>query len=189
MNVDIDISKVFLKTQRLSLRPFKMSDLEDFYEYAKVDGVGQMAGWRPHENIEVSKIILKDFINGKKTFALVYQGKVIGSLGIEKYNEELMPEFEYLKGREIGFVLAKDYWGNGLMPEAVNEVLRYLFEEVELDFITCGHFLDNTRSSRVQTKCGFKKYKQNDHYMTRMGDIKKEQVNILFKVQWQDRSR
>ena len=44
MNKQIDITGITLKTQRLILRPWKESDLEDFYEYAKVDGVGQMAG-------------------------------------------------------------------------------------------------------------------------------------------------
>ena len=52
MNVRIDISNVVLKTNRLILRPWTIEDLDDFYEYAKVDGVGQMAGWYPHKNKE-----------------------------------------------------------------------------------------------------------------------------------------
>lgn len=82
MNEKIDISNVILKSERLTLRPWKEDDLEDFYEYASVDGVGQMAGWWPHESKEVSKAVLDDFIAGKKTFALEYEEKVIGSLGI-----------------------------------------------------------------------------------------------------------
>lgn len=55
MNIPIDITQVTLKTDRLLLRPWRMSDLEDFYEYARVDGVGQMAGWAPHESIDISR--------------------------------------------------------------------------------------------------------------------------------------
>ena len=44
MNTPIDISNVVLTTERLVLRPWRETDLEDLYEYAKVDGVGQMAG-------------------------------------------------------------------------------------------------------------------------------------------------
>lgn len=44
MNKPIDISTVILQTDRLILRPWQESDLNDFYEYASVDGVGQMAG-------------------------------------------------------------------------------------------------------------------------------------------------
>ena len=59
MNVNIDISNVIIKTQRTILRPFQIGDLDDFFEYASVDGVGQMAGWLPHKNKEESLKILK----------------------------------------------------------------------------------------------------------------------------------
>ena len=88
MNAAIDISKVILTTERLILRPWQLTDADDLYEYASVDGVGQMAGWKPHENKEESLEIVRHFIDGKKTFALEYEGKVIGSLGIERYDEE-----------------------------------------------------------------------------------------------------
>ena len=81
MNVPIDISTVTLKTDRLLLRPWRETDLQDLYRYASVDGVGQMAGWTPHKDLEESGRILRMFIEGKKTFALEYQGRVIGSLG------------------------------------------------------------------------------------------------------------
>ncbi len=44
MNKGIDITGVMLTSERLTLRPWRESDLSDFYEYANVDGVGQMAG-------------------------------------------------------------------------------------------------------------------------------------------------
>ena len=55
MNAEIDVSHVTLKTERLILRPWQETDLDDLYAYASVDGVGQMAGWKPHENREESK--------------------------------------------------------------------------------------------------------------------------------------
>lgn len=62
MNTPIDISDVILKTERLTLRPWRQSDLDDFFEYASVDGVGQMAGWIPHANREESQMIMNKFI-------------------------------------------------------------------------------------------------------------------------------
>ena len=50
MNKKIDISAVTLKTDRLTLRPWVESDLADFYAYARVDGVGQMAGWAQYQD-------------------------------------------------------------------------------------------------------------------------------------------
>ena len=159
MNANIDISDVILKTERLILRPWNLDDLTDFNEYASVDGVGQMAGWLPHKNIEESREILNMFIAHKKTFALEYNGKAIGSLGIEEYDEKVLPEYDEKIGREIGYVLSKDYWGMGIMPEAVKAVIKYLFEDVKLDFIICNHYTDNERSKRVKEKCGFQQLK------------------------------
>lgn len=159
MNKPIDISAVTLKTERLILRPWRLDDFDDFFAYARVDGVGQMAGWNPHKTKEDSLFILKKFIEQKKTFAIEYEGKAIGSLGIELYNEIVFPEFSDKKGRALGFVLSKDYWNRGLMTEAVKAVIRYLFEVEKLDFILCGHYIDNYASMRVQEKCGFRPLK------------------------------
>ena len=180
MNAKIDVSNVILKTDRLVMRPWRESDLDDFFEYASVDGVGEMAGWTHHSDKDESRRILKSFIDEKKTFALEYNGKVIGSLGVEEYDEDKMPELADKAGRELGFVLSKDYWGRGLMPEAVNRAINYLFDEVKLDFIICSHFAGNIRSERLQKKCGFKPYKKNK-YKTQDGRIMDDCVNILYK--------
>lgn len=178
MNQEINISGIMLKTERLILRPWRESDLQDFYEYACVDGVGQMAGWKPHESIEESRNILHHFVEGNHIFALEYQGKVIGSLGIERYSEANYPELAPYKGREIGYVLSKDYWGRGLMPEAVKRVIRWLFEEEKLDVILVGHFDWNRQSQRVIEKCGFQ-YVKTLPYETQMGKQEKSVEYIL----------
>ena len=184
MNVPIDVTGVELHTERLTLRPWRQEDLCDFFEYASVDGVGQMAGWLPHENMEVTQKILDSFIENKKTFALTYQGKVIGSLGVEYYDEKESPQLDSLQARALGFVLSKDYWGRGLMPEAVNAVIRWLFEEMKLDAILCAHFDWNTRSARVQQKCGFHFLKESS-YKTHYGTVEKDIINVLYREEWE----
>lgn len=177
MNIEFKLNNKVLETERLILRPFKLEDLDDLYEYAKVDGVGEMAGWPHHENKETSLNILKMFIEEDKTFAIVLKenNKVIGSLGIEKYDEKEFPELQQKQGREIGFVLSKDYWGKGLMPEAVSRVIEFLFNEINLDFIACSHSKKNPQSARVQEKCGFKYH--NDFIFRDRESI----YNVLFK--------
>lgn len=183
VNTAIDISKVILRTDRLILRPWRETDLEDFYAYASVDGVGQMAGWKPHADREESRAILDRFIEGKKTFALEYRGKAVGSLGIERYDESRFPELKEKQCRILGFVLSKDYWGQGLMPEAVREVIRYLFEDVGLEVILCAHFLSNKRSARVQEKCGFRPYAPGT-FETKFGTVEEDVTNILTRADW-----
>lgn len=180
MNANIDISDTVISTSRLTLRPWKKSDLDDFFEYASVPGVGEEAGWTHHKTKEESGSILDMFISEKKTFAIEYNGKVIGSLGIEKYNEDKLPELADKSGRELGFVLSRDYWGMGLMPEAVSVAIKWLFDEIGLDFIVCRHSPKNQRSKRVQEKCGFKPYK-NIFLNTALNEQRESCVNILFR--------
>ena len=141
MNADFRIDGKVIETKRLILRSFKQTDLEDFYEYASVEGVGEMAGWKHHENIAESQSIMNSFISEDKVFAICLKknNKVIGTVGIEKYGlEDALTEFKDYYGRELGYVLSKDYWGKGLMPEAVNAVKDYLFGELDYDFLICG---------------------------------------------------
>ena len=158
MKYIVDISSVKLETERLILRPFEVKDLEDFFEYASVEGVGECAGWNHHENIEVSKDILTDFIRGKKTFALVYKenNKVIGSLGLEESKEDIYKLNPFASFVELGYVLSKDYWGKGLMTEASKRVIEFIFSDLGVDYITVCHFVENDRSRRVIEKLGFK---------------------------------
>lgn len=183
MNVPVDISSTVIRTERLELRPWRESDLEDFFEYASVDGVGQMAGWLPHEDIETSKRILASFIKGRRVFALELDGKVVGSLGVEEYDEAKFPEFADKRCRELGFVLAKSCWGKGLMPEAVRGVLDWCFNELGLDAVFCGYFLRNAQSRRAQEKCGFRPIGMVKHE-TRYGTVEDTMVNLITREEY-----
>jgi len=95
------------------------------------------------------------FIENNDVYAieLKSENKVIGSIGIhERCPDDQLSE---LNQREIGYVLNPKYWGNGYIPEAVQYVIQYCFEEMKLDVIWCGHFDFNKNSKRVNEKCGF----------------------------------
>ena len=163
MNAEFDVTGIVIETSKLILREWNMNDVDDMFEYASVPGVGEMAGWLHHPNKEESAYRVKHFIEEKRTFAIVYKenNKVIGSLGVEFYGrEETLSEFFSYKGRSIGYVLSKDYWGKGLMPEAVKAVINYLFDVLDYDFLLCSYFDFNNQSKRVQEKCGFKPYRK-----------------------------
>ena len=138
------------------LRAFREEDAADFFAYASVPGVGEMAGWNHHESMEDTHRVLGMFLEEKNVFALVHKedGRVIGSLGLHVSHTAGKP-FEPLRSKEIGYVLSKAYWGKGLMPEAVGEVIRYCFEELDAEVLTVGHFEGNDQSKRVIEKSGF----------------------------------
>lgn len=70
MNAHFRINEKVIETERLILRAFKPTDLEAFYEYASVEGVGEMAGWKHHKSIDESQEIMNSFINNDKVFAI-----------------------------------------------------------------------------------------------------------------------
>ena len=156
MDIQFDVTKVTLETPRLLLRAFREEDAADFFAYASVPGVGEMAGWNHHESMEDTHRVLGMFLTEKNVFALVHKesGRVIGSLGLHVADTQGTP-YEEKRCKEIGYVLSKAYWGKGLMPEAVGEVIRYCFEELGAEVLTVGHFEGNDHSRRVIEKCGF----------------------------------
>ena len=179
MIAPVDVTNIRIETERMILRSWRETDLEDFYEYASVDGVGQRCGWLPHESMEESRRILDMFIAERKTFALELKEnrKVIGSVGLEARDVELDID-RNRKGREIGYVLNKDYWGRGFMPEAVKAVIDYCFKELDFDWLTCGHFIWNDQSRRVVEKCGFRYVKDVIHH-TRFGTEEPTKLYLL----------
>mgnify|MGYP001193134618 CR=1 FL=1 len=157
MEQRVDVSGVVLTTERLILRPWQESDLEDLFAYASVPGVGEMAGWPHHRTREDSQEVLRGFMEKKDVFAIVHKkdGKVIGSLGIHNSWAANDPKYSDLVVKDIGFVLSRDYWGQGLVPEAARAVVDYCFDVLGLDALTCGYFVNNHRSRRVIEKLGF----------------------------------
>ena len=179
MNATIDVTNIRIETPRLILRPWKESDVADFYEYASVPGVGEMAGWCHHKSVEESKMILAMFLGGKKTLALELKenGKVIGSLGLEEMRPD--PVEGEKQGREIGYVLSKEYWGRGLMPEAVQAIISYCFEVLDLDYLTCGHFIQNSQSRQVIEKVGFTYFGEST-FETRYNTVEINRIYIKY---------
>jgi ribosomal-protein-alanine N-acetyltransferase len=141
-----------LVTERLILRKFCEDDLNDFFEYCRNPNVGPNAGWKPHGSIEESLAILKEMIEKDEVWAIVDKStnKVIGSMGLHDDKKR-----DSKRVKMLGYVLSEEYWGRGLTTEAAKEVIRFAFEELELELVSVYHYPFNARSKRVIEKCGF----------------------------------
>lgn len=141
-----------METERLVLRPWLTTDLEDLYEYSADEQVGSMAGWKPHESIEDARKALNDFILQENHWAIVLktENKVIGAI---KLNPDNNRGKYYAKA--ISFVLSPRYWGKGIMTEAAKRVMHYAFDELKIDLLSAFHYSENHRSQKVIEKCGF----------------------------------
>ena len=99
----------------------------------------------------------KDFItamqnadkNSVFAFAIVYNNKCIGSVGV--FRQENI----HFRTAEIGYYIAEEYWGRGIMTQAVKEVCNYVFANTDIVRIFAEPLADNTASQRVLEKNGF----------------------------------
>jgi len=182
MNAEINISNVILETDRLILRAWEITDLDDFFEYASVEGVGEKAGWEHHKSKDKSLEILKMFMEEKKVFAIVLKEnqKAIGSIGIEELGEELDKDLDNLSGRELGYVLNKDYWNKGIMTETVSKAIDYCFNTLKLNFLMASYFNHNIASKKVLENLNFKFYK-DIIIETGYNNIKEKSTLMLLK--------
>lgn len=144
-----------IETERLLLTPWTESkeDAEGLYAYAKDPEVGPNAGWKPHESVEESAMIIREMFIPETTWAIREKadGKIVGSIGLM-----LDRRREDVNSREMGYSLAKDCWGKGYMTEAAKAVMDYGFEEFGLVVMSICTGPDNKRSQRIIEKCGFK---------------------------------
>ena len=114
---------MMVTTERLVLRPWREEDAESLYRYACDGQVGPAAGWKPHESVEESRRIIRTVLSQPDTLAVLLRERpeeTIGSVGVFPTDA---PDG---KGEpEIGYWIAHPYWGQGLVPEAVEELLRW----------------------------------------------------------------
>ncbi|MEG2814484.1 MAG: GNAT family N-acetyltransferase, partial [Oscillospiraceae bacterium] len=120
-------------TERLILRPFELSDVDDLFEYAKNPNIGKNAGWKPHKTKDESLEIIKELqkIGGEYAIVFKQSNKVIGSIGLHKDSKRAVKN-----AMSLGYSLSENFWGYGLMPEAVNAMIKYAFEEKHASIIS-----------------------------------------------------
>lgn len=143
---------MILETKRLLLRPWEESDAPELYRYASSPEIGPITGWPVHTSVENSRQIIRDILSADGTYAVVLKetDKPVGSVGIMFHTKIATPQEP-----EIGYWIGVPYWGQGLIPEAVEELLRHCFEDLSCTGVWCGYFDGNAKSRRVQEKCGF----------------------------------
>ena len=144
-----------LETERLFLRKFRMEDAEAVFAYASNEDTARFVSWDAHQTLEDSRRFLSwmegQYKEGKTAdWAIMDKAssRIIGSLGIVSQDEQN-------RSCEIGYVIGREYWGHGLVAEALSRVQRFLFEETTVNRVQAICCQENTASARVLEKCGF----------------------------------
>lgn len=142
-----------LETERLILRPWKLSDAEALLRFTGDPEVAPAAGCPLHQSVGEAQEMIRSMLEKGGAYAVTRRedGEVIGQIG---YFPDPMRSVE-CDSRMIGYMLSREQWGNGYIPEAVRRLLRHLFEDVGAERVAIGHFSENANSRRVIEKCGF----------------------------------
>ena len=174
-------------TERLILRRWEESDAESLYEYAKDPDVGPIAGWPAHQSVDESKNVIKTVLNERETYAICLKEdlKAIGAISLKLNGHTDMTERD--DECEMGYWLGKPFWGQGIMPEAVKEMLRHAFEDLGMQKVWIGYYEGNTKSKRVQEKCGFKyQWRSENVDVPLMHEKRTGHVSVMTREDWRE---
>lgn len=144
-----------LNSPRLLLRPYREGDEQAMFDnWCGRAELARFLPWAPHRGIEVTRQVLSDWLRAyqsPKTYhwGIEMGGKLIGDIAVMNQNTaDLICE--------IGYCLSPDHWNQGIMTEALNRVMRFLFAEVGYNRIQLRHLAENEASGRVMEKAGLK---------------------------------
>lgn len=144
-----------IETENLILREFRIEDAEDMFKnWAGDDEVTKYLTWPTHSSIEVSKSVTgmweKEY-NSLNSYQwcieLKKSGQAIGSIGVVNLNEDI-------NAVEIGYCIGRKFWGQGFTSEALEALIPFFFEEIQVNRIEARHDLRNPASGKVMEKCG-----------------------------------
>lgn len=144
-----------LETDRLVLRRAVMADAEPmFANWASDPEVTKFLTWQTHSSLDVSKQVLESWVKGSEQenfyqwmIELKELGQPIGSISVVDMNDRVGKA-------EIGYCLGVAWWHKGIMSEALQAVMDYLFDEVGFNRLEARHDPRNPHSGGVMRKCG-----------------------------------
>lgn len=143
---------VTLQTERLLLRPFSTADAQAMYDnWATDPEVTKFLTWECHRSVQDTLAFLSSLDYNKPDvyqWAIVYQGVVIGSISITEIDENA-------RIGAFGYCIGRSFWRQGIMSEAVQALLPFLFDEVGFHRVEIDHAEKNPASGAVAKKCGF----------------------------------
>lgn len=177
---------MILETKRLILRPWRLEDAEALYKYASDSDVGIWAGWPPHTSVENSRYVIENVLSANETYAVCLKesGEPIGSVGLKLGDATDMTERE--DECELGYWVGKPFWGQGIIPEASRELLRYGFEELNMRAVWCGYYDGNNKSRRVQEKLGFVYHHTTENLeVPLLNEVRVGHVMLMTKETWE----
>ncbi|HUK51314.1 MAG TPA: GNAT family protein [Terriglobales bacterium] len=171
-----------IDTRRLALRGLTESDIAFLFQHFSKREVNEFSSENDLTTIDEAKELYAKYVAPRSTLfrlgmVLKKTGELIGTLGFYGIDHENARA-------TVGFDLAKQYWGKGLMGEALGALLDYGFREMRLNRIEATVDPSNTRCLRVLGRCGFARegvQRQKSYYK---GAYHDDAIYSLLRSEW-----
>lgn len=147
-----------IETKRLNLRKFSLDDALAVYKnWASDKEVAKYLTWKTHPNLKTTQNVVSEWVKNysshkyyKWAITLKENGnEPIGDISVVSLNEKNSTA-------TIGYCIGKFWWHQGIMSEALNSVIYFLFNVVHINKIKASHDLKNINSGKVVQKCGMR---------------------------------
>lgn len=173
-----------LTTSHLRLRKLRRGDAADLFRFGSDEAVCRYMLWEPHGAVEESAASIEKSLRGYETgkyyrwgIALAESDTLIGIISLHNFDEER-------SACSFAYMLAREHWGKGYGTEALEAVIRFAFERMDMERIEADHFSENPASGAVMRKAGMR------HVGTVSGKYEKDgrrydaEAYILTRDQW-----
>jgi ribosomal-protein-alanine N-acetyltransferase len=177
-----------LETRRLLLRKITLDDAPAIFAYASDPQVPVYMPWAPHQSIAETYEYLAHVIGRYQQgwpgpWGIVHKGdaKLIGTCAFGMWEREH-------NRAELGYVLNRDYWGQGYMPEAVRTIVDFGFRHMGLNRIEARCEVPNTGSARVMEKVGMAFEGVLREQIYEKGSYRDMKIYAILRREWVSRS-
>ena len=144
-----------LRSERLLLRGYEPSDAPGIFAYCSDPETTQFMFFDAHRSIGDAHDFLNTWVadayrQGALKYAVCLAGapeRIIGGI-------DLRVDPNQHRTMELGYILAREHWGRGYMPEAARLLIEHAFATTDVQRIEAPIFAQNTRSRRAAEKIG-----------------------------------
>jgi [ribosomal protein S5]-alanine N-acetyltransferase len=176
-----------LATPRLIGGPLTLDHAPAVFAYASDPEICRLVAWPPHEDLDATRRLLAMSMVGYEAgghyeWALVRRRDqaFVGSVGFGG--------IDVSRGvADVGYVLARAYWGQGYATEAASAVLQFGFAQLGLRAIEAHAFAEHAASLRVVAKLGFRYHDTRVRPDAASGSSRPISVWRIAREQWTDR--
>ena len=140
---------------RVNIREWKIEDAHDLVSAINNKKILEnLRDGIPYPYFETDAVeFITAMLNAEKdsqyAFAITYDEKVIGSIGVFR------KENVHRLTAELGYYIAEPYWGRGITTEAIKQLCDYVFGNTDIIRISAQPYASNIASCRVLEKAGF----------------------------------